>query len=102
MDKEQILKMMEAQGYEECTSIEAELRINYSEAEKQLSFKKKQKFPIVFKNDEYQIRVYEKGDLQIEILQATTVRDIFHIQNSLPLLEQAINESRRIRGTKNV
>jgi hypothetical protein len=103
MDKEQIIAMMEAQGYEKCTHEDYMTNVDYirmTNNNESLYFKPKQVFPIVFENKSIGLKVYKNGD--VELYQNGFTLWHFGDGDSLPLLEQAMNESKRLRGIKNV
>ena len=94
MNKDEIIQMMEEKGYEErltghTISIDYEGKTYY--------FKEKQKFPIVFQKESgFRIEVQYDGAIKI----FTDCVDGLFISDSLPLLEQALQKSKEIRGLK--
>jgi len=56
-------------------------------------FKKVQKFPIVFKDDEFLFEVNEHGGVSVYHNKAY----MFFLSDSLPLLERALEKSKEIR-----
>jgi hypothetical protein len=100
MNKEQILKMMESQGYEECTHEDYMTNIDYirmTNNNKSLYFKPKQEFPIVFEDGFIKAKINEQGVITfVDKIDGHEVR--FLTGNNL--LEQALTESRRLRGLK--
>jgi hypothetical protein len=92
MNKEQILKAFPDK--EECGFAEAELRINYSGTENVLCLKPKQKFPIVFEDDDFVFKVFDNNSI---LIKEKDGKNIILIEKSLHLLEQVIEKSREIR-----
>ena len=94
MNKDEIVKMMEEKGYEECLS---EHTIDVSCEGKTYYFKPKQEFPIVFEDVCYIINVNEEGKIDI-INKCGNASSGFGYSGSLPLLEQALQKSKEIRS----
>jgi hypothetical protein len=63
-----------------------------------LHFKPKQKFPVVFEDDDRKFEVKEDGE--IKIINTDDNEDYICVYESLPLLEQAMELSKEIRSKK--
>ena len=102
MNKEDILKTFP--DYEEIpiTSSEGNFDIKISYLNETgfntMWLKPKPKFPIVFENNSFKVEVNNRGDLCIEV--NIDLRRIHIYSENMLLLEQAMSESKRIRGLK--
>jgi hypothetical protein len=100
MNKEELLNKFP--DYEECGTLkECEIDIFYDIGnigfQKRIFLRKKSKFPVIVEDDYLKILVYEVGDITISEKNYNT--SIF-VKRSLPILEQALNESKKLRGLK--